>query len=217
MISAPAAFSSPAVRRTPATIRYRDLLQPESAMNLQRLPIAQLNPAPYNPRLVLKPGDPRFEKLARSINEFDLVQPLIWNSRTGHIVGGHQRLEILKQQGWSEVDCVVVDLPLDREKALNVALNNSEVGGDWDTDRLAELVSSLQELPNFDATLTGFDEKQLADLLMCPVDDETDEDEVEPDVITATLEIPHELWAAAQVGLNRLLSEAPGIRLHVAG
>jgi ParB-like chromosome segregation protein Spo0J len=185
-------------------------------MNIERLQISELTPAPYNPRRHLRPGDPRFEKLARSLSEFDLVQPLVWNSRTGHLVGGHQRLEVLKHRGWSEVDCVVVDLPLEREKALNVTLNNSEVGGDWEIDRLAELIADLQEVPDFDATLTGFDEKQLADLLMCPVDDDLDEDVEESDIITATLKIPEDLWAAAQVRLNQLLSEAPGIRLHVA-
>jgi ParB-like chromosome segregation protein Spo0J len=185
-------------------------------MNIQRLPITKLIPAPYNPRRALKPGDPRFEKLARSLSEFDLVQPLVWNSRTGHLVGGHQRLEVLKHRGWSDVDCVVVDLPLEREKALNVTLNNAEVGGDWETDRLAELIAELQERPDFDPTLTGFDEKQLADLLMRPIEDDLEEEEDSPEVITATLEVPHELWAAAQIRLNQLLSEAPGIRLHVA-
>jgi len=185
-------------------------------MNIQRLPIDRLIPAPYNPRRALRPGDPRFEKLARSLSEFDLVQPLVWNARTGHLVGGHQRLEVLKHRGETDVDCVVVDLSLDRAKALNVTLNNSEVGGDWETDRLSELIAELEELPDFDATLTGFDERQIADLLMRPVEQDFDDDDEEPDVITATLAIPRDLWPAAQVRLNELLSAAPGIRLHVA-
>ncbi|HVJ68386.1 MAG TPA: ParB N-terminal domain-containing protein [Caulifigura sp.] len=185
-------------------------------MNIQSLPIANLIPAPYNPRRTLKPGDPRFEKLARSLNEFDLVQPLVWNARTGHVVGGHQRLEVLRSRGQTHVDCVIVDLPLEREKALNVALNNSEVGGDWETSRLIDLIGELQESPDFDATLTGFDEDQIKDLLMVPIDDDLDDEEETRDVITVTLEIPHDLWSAAQASLNRLLSEAPGIRLHVA-
>jgi len=185
-------------------------------MHIQRLPIHDLVPAPYNPRRALKPGNPRFEKLARSLSEFDLVQPLVWNRRTKHLVGGHQRLEVLKHRGWTEVDCVVVDLPLEREKALNVALNNSEVAGEWDTDLLTDLIVDLQEVPDFDATLTGFDEKQLTDLLMQPVEDDFDDEEASADVVTATLEIPHDAWPAAQISLNRLLSETPGIRLHVA-
>ena len=184
-------------------------------MNIQRLPLSQLQPAPYNPRRALKPGDPRFEKLARSLNEFDLVQPLVWNARTGHLVGGHQRVEVLRRRGWTDVDCVVVDLPLEREKALNVALNNAEVGGDWDAGKLTDLIADMQEIPDFDPTLTGFDEQQLHNLLMAPAEDDLEDDEPDREVIIATLEVPHDLWAAAQVGLNRLLSEAPGIRLHV--
>jgi hypothetical protein len=97
-----------------------------------------------------------------------------------------------------------------------VALNNSEVAGEWDTDLLTDLIVDLQEVPDFDATLTGFDEKQLTDLLMQPVEDDFDDEEASADVVTATLEIPHDAWPAAQISLNRLLSETPGIRLHVA-
>ena len=84
-------------------------------MEIQRLPLCQLMPAPYNPRVRLRPGDQAYERLARSLDEFDLVQPLVWNRRTGHVVGGHQRLEVLRSRGVSEVECVVVDLPLARE------------------------------------------------------------------------------------------------------
>ncbi|HTN00897.1 MAG TPA: ParB N-terminal domain-containing protein, partial [Planctomycetaceae bacterium] len=97
-------------------------------MLLRPLLIADLKPAPYNPRRPLKPGSPGWKRLERSIREFDLVQPIVWNETTGHVVGGHQRLEILKHQGHTTIDAVVVKLPLEREKALNVALNNSQVG-----------------------------------------------------------------------------------------
>ncbi len=184
-------------------------------MNIQKLPITQLRPAPYNPRQTLKPGTPRFERLARSLSEFNLVQPLVWNSRTGHLVGGHQRLEVLRNRGQTEVECVVVDLPIEREQALNVALNNGEVGGDWDPQKLTSLLNELVELPGFDPTLTGFDERQIHNLLMMPIDCEEEDDEPEADMVKVALEIPSDLWPAAQVSLNRLLSDAPGIRLHV--
>jgi ParB-like chromosome segregation protein Spo0J len=184
-------------------------------MNIQRLPLSQLKPAPYNPRRALRPGDPRFERLARSLGEFELVQPLVWNRRTGHLVGGHQRVEILKHRGATEVDCVVVDLSLEREKALNVALNNPEVGGDWDADKLHDLLSELQDLPDVDVTLTGFDERQLTALLMRPTGDDLDEDEDDANVVTATLEIPRDAWPAAEGSLNAFLRQTPGVRLHV--
>ena len=62
-------------------------------MNIQRISIEQLQAAPYNPRVALQPGDAAYARLARSLDEFDLVQPPVWNARTGHIVGGHQRVE----------------------------------------------------------------------------------------------------------------------------
>lgn len=137
-------------------------------MNLRDVPLADLIPAPYNPRESLAPGDPGYERLARSIAEFDLVEPIVWNARTGHVVGGHQRLTILKHRGDATAPCVVVDLDDARERALNIALNNENVGGDWDPAKLVDLLGELGDLPDFDATLTGFDPDQLADLLLAP-------------------------------------------------
>jgi len=70
-------------------------------MNLQKIAVEKLNPTKYNPRKDLKPGD------KRSIQEFGYVEPIVWYSRTGNVVGGHQRLKILKEQEFKEVDCVV--------------------------------------------------------------------------------------------------------------
>jgi len=189
-------------------------------MQLQRLPVSDLVPAPYNPRIALKPGDAAFEKLKRSLEEFDLVQPIVWNRRTGHVVGGHQRLEVLKQQGHAAVDCVVVDLPLEREKALNITLNNAAVASDWDPDKLLSVLDDLHDLPDFDATLTGFDEQQLTDLTLAPAPPGPDgweppDDTEADDAIRATLEIPPDRWDATRERLDDLLAEEPTVVLHV--
>ena len=188
-------------------------------MNLQRLPLSDLRPAPYNPRVALKPGEPRFEKLRRSLNEFDLVQPIVWNRRTGHVVAGHQRLEVLRCEGHAEVDCIVVDLPLEREKALNITLNNSEVASDWDPERLLNLVEELHELPEFDATLTGFDESQLGDLILAPAETDPDlwplDHEDDTTAVCATLEIPTNRWDDIRSTLDTLLAQEPSVSLHV--
>ncbi|SFH85326.1 ParB N-terminal domain-containing protein [Planctomicrobium piriforme] len=188
-------------------------------MLLKTLPVTSLNPAPYNPRISLKPGDAAWKKLERSLAEFQLVQPIVWNERTGHVVSGHQRLAILKHHGETEVDCVVVDLPLEREQALNITLNNSEVGSDWDPDRLIDLVAELQELPEFDATLTGFDAQQLHDLLLAPVDQNEEEDAANADetngLLQVTLEVPPDVWPEVQQELDSLLTRYPDLRLHI--
>jgi len=94
-------------------------------MNIEKIGADLLQPAKYNPRKDLKPGDAEYEKIKRSIEEFGYVEPVIWNKTTGNVVGGHQRLKVLLELGQSEVDCVVVELDEQREKALNVALNCS--------------------------------------------------------------------------------------------
>lgn len=132
-------------------------------MNIQSVSIDRINPAPYNPRLDLQPGDPLYKKIERSVDEFGLVEPLVWNQRTGNLVGGHQRLKVLKSRGVTEVQVVVVDLPLDKEKGLNLALNKAQ--GDWDEQKLAELLSELVKMPDFDLGITGFDLDETNDLL----------------------------------------------------
>lgn len=79
-------------------------------MNIQKLQISKLKAAEYNPRVAMKAGGKEYEKLKRSIQEFGFVEPIVWNSGTGNVVGGHQRLTVLRDLGETEIDCVVVDL-----------------------------------------------------------------------------------------------------------
>ena len=58
-------------------------------MNIQKIKAELLNPAAYNPRKDLNPGDKEHEKLKRSIEEFGYVEPVIWNQKTDNVVGGH--------------------------------------------------------------------------------------------------------------------------------
>ena len=92
-------------------------------MQIEKKKVDDLKAAAYNPRKDLQPGDAEYEKLKRSILEFGYVEPVIWNKRTGIVVGGHQRLKVMKDLGYTEVDCVIVDLDESKEKALNIALN----------------------------------------------------------------------------------------------
>ena len=142
-------------------------------MNIRKIAVGELHPAKYNPRKDLKPGDPEFEKLKRSVEEFGYVEPIIWNKRTGNVVGGHQRLKVLMHLGYTEVDCVVLDLDEPREKALNIALN--KISGDWDMPLLTALLKDLND-SGFDSTLTGFDVSEMSDLF----DDQSEIVEDEP-------------------------------------
>ena len=149
-------------------------------MDIQVMQLESLNPAPYNPRKDLKPTDPEFEKLKASIESFGYVEPIIVNKRTGRVVGGHQRLKVLKALGKEEAECVVVDLAESDEKALNVALN--KVSGEWDDEKLDALMKELAET-DLDITLTGFDAKELEKMFG---EDVTIKEDSPPEVATTT-------------------------------
>ena len=147
-------------------------------MLIEKLKTEVLIPADYNPRKDLKPGDPEYEKLKRSIEEFGYVEPIIWNKRTGRVVGGHQRLKVLLSLGIKEVECVIIEMDDEKEKALNIALN--KISGDWDKEKLALLISDLNA-SDFDVSLTGFEPSELEDLFKDSIKDRIKEDDFDVD------------------------------------
>lgn len=123
-------------------------------MNIQKMSINELTPAYYNPRKDLQPDDAEYIKLKRSIETFGYVDPVIYNEQTGTVVGGHQRLKVLKDLGYDEIDVNVIDITEQKEKALNVALN--KISGEFDMPLLTDLLHEL-DAEDFDITLTGFE------------------------------------------------------------
>ncbi|WP_312654155.1 site-specific DNA-methyltransferase [Aminipila sp.] len=147
-------------------------------MQIEKLKTELLIPADYNPRKDLKPGDPEYEKLKRSIEQFGYVEPVIWNKTTSHVVGGHQRLKVLLDMGINEVECVVIEMNEEKEKALNIALN--KISGDWDKDKLMLLIADLQGA-DFDVSLTGFEPAELDALFKDSLKDGIHEDDFDVD------------------------------------
>lgn len=153
-------------------------------MIFKTLELKKLLPADYNPRKDLKPGDIEYEKLKRSLETFGYVEPVIWNERTGKVVGGHQRLKVMLDLGYTEESCVVVNLDDEQEKALNVALN--KISGEWDEKKLALLISDLQAA-DFDVSLTGFEPAEIDNLFKNELEDGVKDDDFDVD---AELEKP---------------------------
>lgn len=110
-------------------------------MEFKKIKISDLKHAEYNPRVDLKPGDKEFEKIKSSITEFGYCEPIIVNSDMT-IIGGHQRSKVLKELGYDEIDCVVIEVDKTKEKALNIALN--KITGEWDLSALAHLLDELK-------------------------------------------------------------------------
>ncbi|MDP3304764.1 MAG: site-specific DNA-methyltransferase [Erysipelotrichaceae bacterium] len=129
-------------------------------MQFQKINLDQLIYANYNPRKSLQPGDSEFEKISRSIREFGYVDPIIVN-KDYTIIGGHQRATVLKALGYTEVDVVIVEVDKVKEKALNIALN--KISGEWQMDKLKELLLELEQ--QIDLGMTGFDDEEFKELL----------------------------------------------------
>lgn len=172
-----------------------------SGMLIEKKNTADLLPADYNPRKDLKPGDAEYEKLKRSIEQFGYVEPVIWNKTTGRVVGGHQRLKVLMDMGMTEVDCVVVEMDEDKEKALNIALN--KISGDWDKDKLALLIADLQGA-DFDVSLTGFEPAEIDGLFKDTLKDGVKDDDfdVGAELEKPTMTKPGDIWT---LGRHRLI------------
>lgn len=139
-------------------------------IRIESMPVDELVGADYNPRVM---PEEEMEKLVASIARFGLVEPIVWNERTGRIVGGHQRAEAVRRlaaedpDSWEEVEVSVVDLGEEEERILNVGLNG--IHGDWDHDKLGLLLADLKarnlEALDLSFELTGLPPGMIEELL----------------------------------------------------
>lgn len=176
-------------------------------MEIEHIKITDLKPAEYNPRRI---SDEDYQKLKNSISTFGLVDPIIVNLKNMHIVGGHQRYDVLLDEHMLDND-FLAELPMirlgdvgfvftdtelsirddDHEKALNLALN--KISGEWDELKLQPLLEEL-ELSPIDIQLTGFSEPELEELNI----DTTEETECE--VVEDDYEEPEDIETDIKYG-----------------
>lgn len=142
-------------------------------IEIEKISISDIIPSDYNPRLI---SDTEYSKLSNSIDEFGVVDPIIINLKNNHIIGGHQRYDVLYNEYissdvYSELNLLrlgdigwvfpTTDLKISdeqHEKALNLALN--KISGEWDNLKLETLLTDLNSL-DFNVELTGFNETDL--------------------------------------------------------
>ena len=129
-------------------------------LRIEQVAIGDLRPDPFNPRRI---SDAELEALTRSIQEFGLIDPIVARREDRTVIGGHQRLVAARRLGLETVPVIYVDLPPERAKLLNLALN--KISGDWDQELLARLLADLQQAPDIDVGLSGFAEDEIAKLL----------------------------------------------------
>lgn len=162
-------------------------------MNIQKIKIVDLKEAEYNPRRKLEKTDEAYKRIKASVEEFGCIDPIIVNSRNMTVIGGHQRLEILKELQYEEIECVVLSLDEKQEKRLNLSLNKNS--GYWDNMKLEELFDELN-LSEEELFATGFSPSEVEDLKTDFISDLLEDDfstvNKELDKFAVTFNIPKE-------------------------
>lgn len=172
-----------------------------SAMQWKTLSVDALRPAAYNPRKKLKAGDKEYEKIKNSILEFGYVEPIIVNYDMT-VIGGHQRLTVLKELGYTEVQCAEVHIEDENKvKALNIALN--KITGTWNEQLLADLIVDLQAA-DFNTDFTGFEAPEIEQLFSKVHNKDVKEDDfdVEAELQKPTMSQVGDVWL---LGRHRLI------------
>lgn len=158
-------------------------------MEVHQMNPAELVPADYNPRRIEKH---QMSALKNSLTRWGFVEPVILNTKSGRIVGGHQRVQAAMELAMAEVPVVKVELDETQEKALNIALN--KISGDWDHDLLRNLLLELQA-DDFEMDDLGFNSDELDEILALDPEEGTG-DGIEREELTGDLdaipEVPKE-------------------------
>jgi|GEM_PF-1810907 len=133
-----------ATTRTRSDSRKHPLREPgRGAAPVETRRLGDLIPAGYNPRTISKAAR---ERLRSSLRKFGLATSLTLNTRTGRLVGGHQRLSVLLEElgADAQVPVSLLDLSDREEEALNVTLNREDLAGSWDDSKLGEILDRLR-------------------------------------------------------------------------
>lgn len=172
----------------------------KTTTDMQLVPISKLVPYVNNARTH---SPEQVMKLRSSLREFGFINPIIIDRDYG-IIAGHGRLLAAKEEGITEVPCVFVDyLTEAQKKAYILADNRMAMDAGWDEELLRVEIEALQG-EAFDVSLTGFDEKELADLFKDGSDSDAEDDDYDLSVALekAAFVERGDLWT---VGRHRLM------------
>lgn len=125
--------------------------------------ITDLKLSEYNPRTI---SEKALNSLKRSIKEFGWLSPIVINMFPGRenvVISGHQRIKAAQELGQEEVPTIEVSLNPTKEKTLNLAMN--KIGGEFDEDKLIEVLEQIDQENEDLLALTGFNTEEVNYLL----------------------------------------------------
>ena len=143
----------------------------------------------------------QINKLRASLREFGFINPVIVDDKF-NIVAGHGRVMAAQAEGIKEIPCVYVDyLTEAQKKAYILADNRMAMDAGWDEEMLRVELEALQDM-SFDLSMTGFDEKELADLFKTDEHVEDDDFDLDAALEKAAFVKKGDIWT---VGRHRLM------------
>lgn len=149
----------------------------KSTTEMQLVPLEKLVPYVNNARTH---SAEQITKLRSSLREFGFINPVIIDRDYG-IIAGHGRVMAAKEENITEVPCVFVDyLTEAQKKAYILADNRFAQDAGWDEELLRIEIESLQGA-DFDVSLTGFEEQEIADLFAGDEDKDVKDDDFNVD------------------------------------
>ena len=173
----------------------------DQAKRLKKMKVSDLVPFEGNPRQITTEN---LDRLEQGIDEFGMVQPIIWNTRTKQVVGGHQRLAVLKRKEVKETWVIEVDMDEEREAALNIALNNPRLMGEFDLPGLASILEQFGGIESNDfGGIAGFDHDEVRDLLGNLEPDKPPTDDV--DEVVEDVQLIIKLGDVVELGDHRVV------------
>lgn len=151
-------------------------LPPKS--EIKEMALSDIHKADYNPRIM--PED-EYQKLVHNIKEEGYLELIVVNKRTNYtIVSGNHRYDVLLELGWIKAHVIIIDVTLEREKALNVAMNR--ISGVFDQEKLENLIKNLEDSGFSDMELTGLSDFEF-DMIEANFDDDPYADEFDNEEI----------------------------------
>ena len=132
------------------------------SLNITRIKVDQLVHDHANPR---KHDDRNMSAIMESLREHGQVEPLVIQNSTKMVVGGNARLQSMKNLGWDEVDVVMLDISNEEARKLSISLNRSGELAGWNEEVLAQHLSDLSAIDDFEPESLGFTDSEMMKLI----------------------------------------------------
>jgi len=111
-------------------------------MNIKKIKVSDLRFDPNQTRIHTKRN---LEAIRCSLKEHGQVETLLVRVGHNYVISGNGRLEVMRELGWTEVYCNVIELNDKQAKRLSIRMNRSGELAQWDEIELAKQIKEAMD------------------------------------------------------------------------